>query len=148
MNSYGSSCEKNCSFLQNTENRVSVTSSVSSKTNKNTTFILKEISSIVKPPRRNTRYNPYNDTYIQTNLVKQKKHHQMRLQHGSNAYDDTWVGDNMAEIKKIKKHTILDPKCQRTYLQRKCSRFSIGYGRNRRSTCQLLCNERNMCQHQ
>ena len=73
MSSYGSSCEKIGSFSQNTENRVSVTSSVSSKTNKNTTFILKEISSIVQPPRRNTRYNPYNDTYIQTNLVKQKK---------------------------------------------------------------------------
>lgn len=40
------------------------------------------------------------DTYTQTNLVKRTKYHQMRLQHGTQSYDDTWVGDNMNEMKK------------------------------------------------
>lgn len=74
MSFNGSSCDDSGSTSQNTENRISVTSSVSSNSKNNTAFILKEIHNVVHIPRRNTRFNPYNNTYVQTNVVKIKKY--------------------------------------------------------------------------
>ena len=77
MNPTGHSCDDSGSASQNTENRVSVISSVSSKTNNDTAFILRETNTVAHIPRRNTRFNPYKNSYVQTNVAKQKKYYQM-----------------------------------------------------------------------
>ena len=102
MNPTGPSCDDSGSASQNTENRISVISSVSSKTNNDTAFILRETNTVAHIPRRNTRFNPYKNSYVQTNVAKQKKYFQMRLAHGQQILDDTWVGDNFDTTAKKK----------------------------------------------